>query len=75
MIREIDLHGFRIYEIKPYLDTCINNFSKDVREVHIIHGWQQGSAIQTFVRKQYHHKRIKRIILTLNPGETVFVLK
>ncbi|MEF9961181.1 MAG: hypothetical protein RR863_04460 [Erysipelotrichaceae bacterium] len=74
MINEVDLHGFYIYEIKDYLDRFLDNVPNSIKEVHVIHGYQNGSAIQAFVRKSYHHKRIKRMMLSMNSGETIFVL-
>ncbi|MEF9919864.1 MAG: hypothetical protein RR945_07180 [Erysipelotrichaceae bacterium] len=74
MVNEIDLHGFRIHEIKGYLDSFLDQVPSIIKEVHVIHGYQNGSAIQSYVRNTYHHRRINRIMLSMNSGETIFVL-
>lgn len=70
----LDLHGFQIAEAKKHLDHYINKLPKQAVELTIIHGYQAGISLQQFIRKQYHHKRLQRIILTMNPGETILVL-
>ena len=40
----------------------------------IVHGYS-SSILLNYVRKKYSHPRIERKILTLNKGETVFILK
>ena len=64
MLSTIDLHGCSQSEAKVKLD----------KEVTIVHGYS-SSILLNYVRKKYSHPRIERKILTLNKGETVFILK
>ncbi len=70
----IDLHGYTQSEAKQRLDSFIAS-NKNVREITVIHGYQSGSVLQTYIRKQYKHARIERKMLSLNPGTTILVLK
>ena len=68
MLSTIDLHGCSQSEAK------VKGTSILVKEVTVIHGYS-SSILLNYVRKKYSHPRIERKILTLNKGETVFILK
>lgn len=70
----IDLHGYTKQEAKVQLDHFINGLAKDHHEITVIHGYS-SSILQTYVQRQYKHKRIKRKILTMNKGETIFIIE
>lgn len=72
MFSIIDIHGFTTSEAKVLLDKTINSMNSG--ELKVIHGYS-SSVLQTFIRKQYKHKKIVSIILTINPGETILVIK
>ncbi len=72
---EIDLHGMNEFEAKRYLDDVINNASKDIKELKVIHGCHGGKVLQNFVRKKYSHSRIGGKIKEFNDGVTTLVLK
>ena len=67
MLSTIDLHGCSQSEAKVKLDHFLKGTS-------IVHGYS-SSILLNYVRKKYSHPRIERKILTLNKGETVFILK
>ena len=71
MLSTIDLHGCSQSEAKVKLDHFLKGTSILVKEVTIVHGYS-SSILLNYVRK---HPRIERKILTLNKGETVFILK
>lgn len=73
MYTSIDLHGFTTSEAKTYLDQKMKELPNTIREVTIIHGYSNGQALATMVRK-YKHARIERKMRSLNPGETTFLL-
>lgn len=75
MVNEIDIHGMLVVEAKSAIDMFINRLPKGIHEITIIHGYRAGSALQTYVRKQYSHKRCKRKMVSMNPGETILILK
>ena len=64
MLSTIDLHGCSQSEAKVKLDHFLT----------VIHGYS-SSILLNYVRKKYSHPRIEIKILTLNKGETVFILK
>jgi DNA-nicking Smr family endonuclease len=70
----VDLHGLTVYEAKMVLDRFLDRLPKETTEVAVIHGYQSGVRLRTFVSKYEHHKVIGKI-KTINPGETVFVIK
>lgn len=70
----IDLHGHTKESAKKLLDFSMKNLASDVREVEIVHGFHQGTALRELVRK-YKHPKIERKILGLNQGSTVFIIK
>lgn len=74
MFNTIDIHGCSATEAKIRLDNYLNNLSNTTTEITIIHGYS-SKVLQQYVRKTYKHKRILRKILTMNPGETVIILK
>lgn len=75
MLNELDIHGMQKMEAKAALDNFLNHLPKSIHEVVIIHGYRGGNALQTFVRKQYHHHRVLRSMICMNAGETILVLK
>lgn len=75
MQHQIDIHGFSRMEVKKYLDYCIDRLPTHIKEVIVIHGYQGGTSLQSYIRKQYHHKRVQKVLVTINPGESILVLK
>lgn len=71
---KIDLHGHTVESARKHLTTQIKRLSSDVREVTVIHGYHNGTTLQSFVRS-YKNSRIERKILGLNNGETIFIIK
>lgn len=74
MFSSIDLHGYTKQEAKVQLDHLINNLSKGHHEVTVIHGYS-SSILQTYIQRQYNHKRVVHKILTMNKGETILVIE
>ena len=74
-IREIDLHGMSLIEGRKYLNSELNKMPRHIKEVHVIHGYQGGKALQKMVRQNFGHKRIDKVVLSMNQGMTVFMLK
>lgn len=74
MNKQIDIHNCTIIEAKIKLDNFFDKLTLIDKEVSIIHGYS-SKILQQYVRKQYKHKKIQRKILTMNPGETIIILK
>ena len=71
----LDLHQMSTAEARAWLDARISRAPREVTQVLVIHGYRGGTALQTMVRKQYRHPRVKQKLLGLNPGETILVLQ
>jgi hypothetical protein len=74
-VREIDIHGLLVTQAKTLLDHTLNTLPKGVFELRVIHGYRGGNVLQQYVRKSYRHRRIERVLLTMNSGETILRLK
>lgn len=75
MLNELDIHGLYVKEAKHAIDLYLNHLPKGIHEVVIIHGYHGGNSLQSFVRKQYSHPIVDRTMVSMNPGETILVLK
>lgn len=75
MKREIDIHGMSVSEARKNLKSFLSTLPKGVTEVEVIHGYNQGNALQQYIRKEFSHKRIERKILSGNNGITIFLIK
>ncbi|MEG0314244.1 MAG: Smr/MutS family protein [Erysipelotrichaceae bacterium] len=71
----LDIHGLTIKEAKQAIDKHLEKIPSSIHEVPIIHGYNYGTALKDYVNKQYKHPRVIRRIKTMNPGETILVLK
>ena len=73
---EIDVHGLTVDMAKREIERQIASCSQDIKRVIVVHGYQNGDAIRTMVqsRNGIRSKRIKRKIMTMNRGITIFEL-
>ncbi len=71
---EIDIHGMTVNEALSELEYFMEYLPDDIREVVVVHGYHQGKKLLQMVRTQFTHKRIKRKIISMNPGITIFLL-
>lgn len=71
----VDLHQMSTSQAKAWLSAKVTGAPKEVREILVVHGYRGGTALQNMVRKSFRHDRVKRVILGLNPGETILLLK
>jgi len=70
----VDLHGLTVIESKIELNHILDSLSWDYTDVLVVHGYH-SHILMDFVRNEYKHKRIKRLVYSLNPGDTSFILK
>ena len=71
----VDLHTMTVTQAQAHLTARINRLPSKIKEVVVIHGYNGGTALQKMVRKDFKHPKVKRKILSLNPGITSFLLK
>ena len=72
----VDLHAMTVTQAQAqaHLTARINRLPSKIKEVVVIHGYNGGTALQKMVRKDFKHPRVKRKILSLNPGITSLLL-
>lgn len=75
-IIEVDIHGMTKQQAKRHLETQLMRASKSVYRMKVIHGYNSGTELRDMVRREMkHHKKVIRVEVGLNPGETVLVLR
>lgn len=72
---EINLHGLNVAEAKSRLERLLVSLPPNITELIVIHGYHGGSALQNMVRMQLKSNRIRQRMISLNPGETILILK
>ena len=70
----VDLHGMTVIESKIELNHVLDSLSWDYTDVLVVHGYH-SHVLMDFVRNEYKHKRIKKLVYSLNPGDTSLILK
>ena len=73
---EIDVHGMTKYQAKIYIESAINKAGRSVYRIRVIHGYHRGTELRDMVRREMkNNKKVLRIKMGLNPGETDLVLR
>ena len=74
-ILTVDLHQMNTAQAKDWLYARVTAAPKEIREIHVIHGYHGGTALQNMVRRSFRHPRVKSKVLGLNQGTTILVLR
>lgn len=74
VFHSLDLHNHTVESARRLLTDTLRTLPSDTRELEVIHGYHQGTAIREMIRK-FKHPRIERKILGLNQGSTILELK
>jgi DNA-nicking Smr family endonuclease len=72
---EVNIHGMTAREAKRFLEQYLSRAPKDILEVRVIHGYNNGQVLRDMVRRELKHPRIAAKLVSLNPGETRILLK
>ena len=70
----IDLHDMELEEAKYHLDKLFETLPDDIMEIVVIHGYRKGQVLLNMVRKEFKHPRIKKKIIPINKGITLFLV-
>ena len=74
-IMKIDLHKMKVWEAAIYLNKQVASAPCEIKEIVVIHGYHNGTALMNMVRQEIYNPRIKRKLLSLNQGITSLILK
>ena len=75
-ILEIDIHGMTKRQAKTLLENRIMRAGGGVYRIRVIHGYRGGTELRDMVRGELaRNKKVLRIEVGLNPGETDLVLR
>ncbi len=73
---EVDLHGKTCYQARIMMDAALRRATAADYRLRAIHGYVRGTALKDMLLDEYAgHPRVLRIEPSLNPGETIFVLR
>lgn len=72
---EVNIHGMTAREAKRGLEQLLSRTDKNVTEIKVIHGYNNGQVLRDMVRRELKHPRISAKLISLNPGETRIILK
>ena len=73
---EIDLHGKTRYQARIMMDAALRRSTSADYRLRAIHGYVGGSSLKDMLLEEYaRHPKVLRIQTSLNPGETIFVLR
>lgn len=73
-VLRVDLHKMKVWEATVYLNNVVNRTPKDIKEIVVIHGYNNGTALLDMVRNDFVNKRIKMKLKGLNQGITSLIL-
>lgn len=74
-IMKIDLHKMKVWEAAIYLNKQVATAPRDIKEIVVIHGYHNGTALMNMVRQEFSSPRVKRKFLSLNQGVTSLILQ
>ncbi len=72
--KQVDLHNLTKEDAKIQLIYEIENSDADVDCLVVVHGYRHGTTIKNFVRKEFFHSRIDKMV-NLDAGRTIILLK
>lgn len=74
-VAEVNIHGMTEAEAKRQLEQFLTRADRNLREVVVIHGYNNGQILRDMVRLKLKHPRISSKMVSLNPGATRLILK
>ncbi len=74
--QEIDVHNMTKVQAITAIDAMLRRANASVYRIKVIHGYHGGTVLRDAVRSHYReHPKVRRIEISLNPGETDLVLR
>jgi DNA-nicking Smr family endonuclease len=71
----VDIHGMRAEPAKFRLEATIAGCSNQIKEIVVIHGFNQGQVLKEMVRNELMSPRILGIAPCVNEGQTIIRLR
>jgi hypothetical protein len=73
---EIDIHEMFVDEALTLLRNIIKHCPKHIEQIHVIHGYRSGQALQQAITvSNLRSKRIRSVHPAMNPGVSVIEFK
>lgn len=73
---EVDIHGYSAVEAKRLLERVLVNCTKDVKELRVVHGFNDGTTLRNMVFNDLKSKKIRNKSQDFfNKGTTIIFLK
>ena len=73
---ELNLHGMTKVQAQVCIDAALRRAGGGVYRICLIHGYTRGTELRDMIRARYKkHPKVKRVELSLNPGQTELVLR
>lgn len=69
----VDLHGCDQYQAKIKLDATFRRAGRDIYQIRVIHGYNNGTILRDLTRTYQNHAKVKR--MKTGNGDTVFILR
>ena len=61
-IYQLDVHGLTLEEAKAELVYTLDSIDVDKKAVLVTHGYHRGTVLRDFIRIDFKHKNIRKII-------------
>jgi DNA-nicking Smr family endonuclease len=72
----VDLHNMNVFQARVKLNYALKKATGATYRLRVVHGYNLGSAIKDMVRSEFKdHPKVLRIESSVNPGETILVLR
>ena len=71
----VDIHNYTEMEAKHYLERLLVNVDPKIKEVVVIHGYNNGKVLQRLVREKLRSKKILARYKSMNDGITNLIIK
>lgn len=72
----INIHGRYVEDALEELHDFVSAAPKGIEKIVVVHGYNNGTALQEAVRRRLHHPRIQEVTANFgNDGESIIWLK
>lgn len=73
-VMTVDLHNMKVWDAWNYLDRLIALAPRNINEIVVIHGYNNGTKLMKMVRKDYTNNKVKGKFSYWNEGRTSLII-